>query len=145
MQHLPSDIFDVINTYTSVRSLKNTCTEYFKLLEAVPLDVKIRYSENQPISQVELVLRRHPYCLLHVDVSGSFISDASALGGVHTLNLNGTNVTYASALGGVHTLNLSYTPVTDVSALGGVHTLYLNCTKVTDVSALGGVHTLNLT
>ena len=55
-------------------------------------------------------------------------------------------VTDVSALGGVHELNLwGCVGVTDVSALGGVHTLNLRgCHGVTDVSALGGVHTLDL-
>ena len=61
-----------------------------------------------------------------------------------TLNLSGTQVTDVSALGSVHTLGLSHTYVTDVSALGNVHTLNLRSTYVTDVSALGSVHTLDL-
>ena len=85
---------------------------------------------------------------LNVMVSSDIgVTDVSALGGVHTLDLAGCRgVTDVSALGGVHTLNLAYCKgVTDVSALGGVHTLNLsNCYNVTDVSALGGVHTLNL-
>jgi hypothetical protein len=75
------------------------------------------------------------------------IIDVSALGGVHTLWLSGcSNITDVSALGGVHTLDLSYcSQITDVSALGGVHTLWLSrCSNITDVSALGGVHTLDL-
>jgi hypothetical protein len=83
-----------------------------------------------------------------LDLSGCLgVTDVSALGGVHTLDLSDcVGVTDVSALGGVHTLDLSgCTGVTDVSALGGVHTLDLSCCKgVTDVSALGGVHTLNL-
>ena len=44
---------------------------------------------------------------------------------VSTLN-NISNITDVSALGGVHTLDLSYCRnITDVSALGGVHTLNL--------------------
>jgi hypothetical protein len=76
----------------------------------------------------------------------SGVTDVSALGGVHTLDLSHcANVTDVSALGGVHTLDLSHTNVTDVSALGGVHTLNLShCYRITDVSALGGVHTLDL-
>ena len=52
------------------------------------------------------------------------------------------DITDVSALGGVHTLDLSEcSNITDVSALGGVHTLDLSeCSNITDVSALGGVH-----
>src|ERR1700689_4228887 len=42
------------------------------------------------------------------------------------VDLYGTQVTDVSALGKVHTLNLSYTQVTDGSALGNIHTLYLD-------------------
>ena len=69
------------------------------------------------------------------------------LGGVHTLHLRRcANITDVSALGGVHFLNLANSQVTDVSALGGVHTLNLSycCPDVMDVSGLGGVHTLDL-
>ena len=82
--------------------------------------------------------------LFSVDLSGTNVSDVSALSGVHTLNLSNTNVRDVSALSGVHNLNLSETKVTDVSDLGGVHILNLRGTRVRDVSALGGVHDLNL-
>merc|ERR1711998_780966 len=75
------------------------------------------------------------------------ITDVSALGGVHTLDLSGCKkITDVSALGGVHTLNLSDCwEITNVSALGGVHTLNLSyCRNITDVSALGGVQNLYL-
>ena len=74
------------------------------------------------------------------------VTDVSALGNVHTLNLSCCeNVTDVSALGNVHTLDLSCTEVSDVSALGNVHTLNLSwCKNVSDVSALGNVHTLDL-
>ena len=74
------------------------------------------------------------------------ITDVSALGKVHTLDLYGTYVTDVSALGNVNTLNIDgCTGITDVSALGNVHTLDLaSCTGITDVSALGNVHTLDL-
>ena len=49
-----------------------------------------------------------------------------------------------SALGNVHTLNLYDCPkITDVSALGNLHTLKLSCCdNITDVSALGNLHSL---
>jgi len=73
------------------------------------------------------------------------ISDVSALGNVHTLNLTDcSGISDVSALGNVHTLNLSSCrAVHDFSALGNVHTLNLSsCRAITDVSALGNVHTL---
>jgi hypothetical protein len=79
-----------------------------------------------------------------LNLSGTCITDASALGKVYDLDLSYTALTNVSALGGVHTLNLSWTKTEDVSALGGVHTLNLSCTKVTDVSPLINVHTLNI-
>jgi hypothetical protein len=53
-------------------------------------------------------------------------------------------VSDVSALGYVHTLNLSYCDnVSDVSALGHVHTLDLSgCHNASDISALGHVHSL---
>ncbi|AIK96064.1 hypothetical protein [Candidatus Odyssella acanthamoebae] len=62
------------------------------------------------------------------------------------IDLSRTDVTDVSALGNVHTLNLQGCEgVTDVSALGNVHTLNLRgCRGVTDVSALGKVHNLTL-
>ena len=74
------------------------------------------------------------------------VTDATAFGSVHTLDLWYARVKDVSALGGVHTLSLMCcTGVRDVSALGSVHTLDLwHCNYVVDVSALGSVHTLNL-
>jgi hypothetical protein len=57
------------------------------------------------------------------------------------------SVSDVSALGGVHTLNLSCcNSVSDVSALGGVHTLNLSgCKKIKDdFSMLKTVHTLKI-
>jgi hypothetical protein len=82
-----------------------------------------------------------------MDLSKSSMTDVSALGNVHTLNLYGcAGITDVSALGSVHTLDLrECTGIVDVSALGSVHTLDLyGCAGITDVSALGSVHTLNL-
>ena len=65
------------------------------------------------------------YLPLEIKLSGSYIRDVSALGGVHTLDLS------------------ECTGISDVSALGGVHTLdLLECTGISDVSALGGVQIL---
>ena len=92
----------------------------------------IRVAEGAAVTTVDL-----PSCNL--------LTDVSALGRAHTLDLRGTRLTDVSALGRVHTLNLRYTGVTDVSALGRVHTLNLSgCWNLTDVSALGGVRRLDL-
>jgi hypothetical protein len=80
-------------------------------------------------------------------INCSEVTDVSALGNVHTLDLSGcSRVTDVSALGNVHTLNLrGCRKVTDVSALGKVHTLNLHwCYGVTDVSALGNVKYLKI-
>jgi hypothetical protein len=76
------------------------------------------------------------------------ITDVSALGSVHKLELTGLNgITVVSALRSVHTLDLfNCVNIRDVSALGGVHTLKLSILndEITDVSALGRVHTLHI-
>jgi hypothetical protein len=61
------------------------------------------------------------------------------------LGLNLESISDVSALGGVHTLDLSDCEnISDVSALGGVHSLHLSgCPGISDVSSLGSVHTLN--
>jgi hypothetical protein len=80
-----------------------------------------------------------------LDLSGTLISNVSMLGGVKILNLSRCNrVSDVSALGRVHALNLTHTSVLDVSALGRVNTLKLSTTHVENVSALGGVYSLNL-
>ena len=86
----------------------------------------------------------HLICFKCIDKT---VTDVSALGNVHTLDLEGcTGITDVSALGNVHTLYLrGCKGITDVSALGNVHSLDLKfCNGITDVSALGNVHSLNL-
>ena len=74
------------------------------------------------------------------------ITDVSALGNVHTLDLtNCENITDVSALGNIHTLYLTGCNITDVSMLGNVHKLILRCCEnITNVSALGNVYYLDL-
>jgi Leucine Rich repeat len=100
-----------------------------------------------------------------LDLSGTLISDVSALHNVSILKLNYcSNLTDVSALsenneelyldftggkdvsmlGGARTLSLSHTDVTDVSALLNVDNLCLDCTLVVDVSMLGNVRVLRL-
>ena len=84
---------------------------------------------------------------IKMDLSSSGLIDVSALGSVHTLDLNYCDgISDVSALGNVHTLNLSYCDnIRDVSALGSVHTLKMyECDGISNVSALGNVHTLYL-
>ena len=88
-----------------------------------------------------------PNVFVSVDLFSSNISDVSALGNVHTLDLRCCyNVSDVSALGNVHTLYLcGCDNVSDVSALGNVHTLNLcYCDNISDVSALGNVKHLTL-
>jgi hypothetical protein len=83
--------------------------------------------------------------LYSLSLSGTGVTDVSALGGLKALFFNGcTGVTDVSALGGIDTLLLKgCTGVTDVSALGGLKNIWFcGCTGVTDVSALGGLETL---
>jgi hypothetical protein len=100
-----------------------------------------------------------------LDLSGTLISDVSALHNVSILKLNYcsnltdvsalsenneelyldfTGVKDVSMLGGARTLSLSHTDVTDVSALLNVDNLCLDCTLVVDVSMLGNVRVLRL-
>jgi hypothetical protein len=116
----------------------------FKDFEKVPKWVNINYYiHNTEITDVSALGNVHT-----LNLSSTGVTDVSALGNVHNLNLrNCQGVTDVSALGNVHTLILRRcNKVTDVLALGNVHTLILRwCQKVTDVSALGNVHTLDLT
>ena len=80
-----------------------------------------------------------------LDLSGTSITDVSALGDVYDLNISFTEVSDVSALGRVHKLDLSSCyKINDFSMLGNVHTLILKSTNITDVSALVNVHTLDL-
>jgi len=72
------------------------------------------------------------------------VTDFSALGGNHVLNLSGTCIVNVSMLGNVHKINLSHTNVSDVSMLGNAHELDLSHTKVLDISALCDVRVLKL-
>ena len=153
---LPAALIRVISEYTNVDALFLTCKELWNddvRKEVVYLSLKDRdvamrfYRDNAfriyVFSRVQNPSR--PISLYLRCCSG--VTDVSALGKVHTLDLSQcSGVTDVSALGEVHTLDLSYCrEVTDVSALGKVHTLDLRyCSGVTDVSALGKVHTLSL-
>ena len=101
----------------------------------LPLGLLRRVSIEEAVEQAHAL--RRAWNLGTFDLSGSPLTDVSALAGFATL----------------HTLDLSLCQqLTDVSALAGcaaLHTLFLNaCNGVTDVSALGGcakLHTLDLT
>ena len=104
-------------------------------------DISLVYSKA--LSDVSAIGSVHT-----LDLSGcKRVSDVSALGNVHTLYMCDCNeVRDVSALGGVHTMELCWSRgVSNVSALGHLHKLNLSrCENVNDVSALGGIHTLNL-
>jgi hypothetical protein len=68
------------------------------------------------------------------------VSDVSALGGLHSLNLTRTKVKDVSALGNVFRLRLDWTEVEDISALGLCNELFLaHCDKITNFAAIGTV------
>jgi len=146
------DLFRVIDTYTDLRSLCDTCTVLSTLKKYIFYLFNKNYSlmYHDDISFRNRVLSKifNPNKQLHLQLSdsGYRITDVSALGNVHTLDLGDCEITDVSALGNVHTLNLCICKnITDVSALGNVHDLNLRgCDKITDVSMLGNVHTLDI-
>jgi Leucine-rich repeat (LRR) protein len=138
------DLFRVINEYTDLRSLCDTCT----FLSTLKTYITYKLTKEYSLLYYDDVLFRNrvlhkifnPNKQLHLNLSYCDITDVSALGNVHTLNLCGCNITDVSALGNVHDLNLSWCDnITDVSSLGNVHTLNLSLCNITDVSALGNV------
>ena len=145
------DLFEIINDYTDLRSLCDSCVFLSTFKKYVNYDLNTLYSlmyYNDVLFR-NIVLSKifNPLKQLHLNLSDNALTDVSALSGVHTLNLSCCDlITDVSALSGVHTLNLSNCPlITDISALSGVHTLDLSRYRlITDVSALSGVHTLDL-
>jgi len=115
------DLFRVINEYTDLRSLCDTCT----FLSTLKTYITYKLTKEYSLLYYDDVLFRNrvlnkicnPYKQLYLNLSDCDITDVSALGNVHTLDLSLCNIT--SALGNVHTLNLSLCDnITDVSALG---------------------------
>jgi hypothetical protein len=168
-----TDLFRIINEYTDLRSLCDTCSfgknqeflsKVAKGKQSFPLGSLfatlkkyIYYKLNREYSLMyydDILFRNrvlnkifNPNKQLHLDVSDSRITDVSVLGNVHSLSLRCCyKITDVSALGCVHTLNLhGCRYITDVSALNNVYDLNLSgCNNITDVSALGNVHTLYL-
>ena len=135
------DLFSIINEYIDLRSLCDICRLFATLKKYINYKLNRQYSlmyyddilfRNKVLSKIFNSLKQ-----LHLDLNGcDNITDVSALGNVHTLNLCYCNkITDVSALGHVHTLNLSgCNKITDVSKLGNVYTLDLsNCNKIKDV------------
>ena len=148
-------IFRYIAEYIESQDLKSLCdtckpcAEFKKyLMYILTKQYSLLFYSNTLFRDLVLSKIFNPIKQLHLNLSNCFnITDVSALGNVHTLDLTCCrNITDVSSLGNVHTLNLSYSDnITNVSSLGNVHTLDLSyCSKITDVSALGNVHTLNL-
>jgi len=126
----------VHETYIGYRYISLDTAHSRKYYELESFRDRVHSLMLDPMRQLKLSL----YLLFHEN-----ISDASALGRVHTLTLKECpEVRDVSALGSVHTLTLKgCAGVSDVSALGSVHTLRLyGCDGVSDVSALGSVHSL---
>ena len=146
------DLFGIINDYTDLRSLCDTCVflSTFKKYIIYKLNTLYSLMYYNDILFRNIVLSKifNPLKQLYLDLSDCpNITDVSVLSGVHTLDLSDcTDITDVSALSGVHTLDLSDCPnITDISALSGVRTLNLRgCANITDISALSGVRTLNL-
>ena len=145
------DLFRIINEYTDLRSLCDTCSLFSILKKYITYKLNEKYSlmyyDDVLFRQRVLYNIFNPYKQLHLNLGYcDNIIDVSVLGNVYELNLTYCeNITDVSALGNVHTLDLSDCKnISDVSALGNVHTLILNCCEITDVSALGNVHILNL-
>ena len=145
------DLFRVIDEYTDLRSLCDTCTLLLQFKKYITYklnrDYSLMYYNDILFRQRVLNKIFNPYKQLHLDLSDCNITDVSALNNVHTLNLrNCYKITDVSALGNVHTLDLFRCyKITDVSALGNVYDLDLTyCGDITDVSALGKVNTLDL-
>ena len=145
------DLFRVIDEYTDLRSLCDTCTLLLQFKQYITYklnrDYSLMYYNDILFRQRVLNKIFNPYKQLHLDLSDCNITDVSGLGNVHTLNLrNCSNIIDVSSLGNVHTLDLFRCyKITDVSALGNVYDLNLTyCCDITDVSALGNVHRLDL-
>ena len=88
--------------------------------------------------------RKIGLCLKKSEFDIQTLEQVARTKSIHSIHLSQSFITDVSALGHVHTLDLSRcNGITDVSALGHVHTLNLSgCNGITDVSALGNVHTL---
>ena len=130
------ELFKLIQEYTNLDKLyecnkyyKNTIKKYYIFCKKYSL----KYYED-PIfyNFINQYIYTKKYLSIELSECTS-ITDVSALGNVHTLDLSYTNITDVSELGNVHKLNLSYTNITDVSALGNLHTLDLSYTNITDV------------
>ena len=135
------DLFSLINEYTDLRSLCDTCSfgknqEFLSKVAKgklgfpscslfATLKKYINYKLKKEYSLMyynDILFRQrvlnkifNPYKQLHLDVSDcNQITDVSMLGNVHTLNLrNCYHITDVSALGNVHTLDsVSYTHLT---------------------------------
>ena len=126
------DLFGIINDYTDLRSLCDTCVllSTFKKYINYKLNTlySLMYYNDVLFRNIVLSKIFNPNKQLRLDLGGcNKITDVSALRNVHTLDLQGCkNITDVSALGNVHTLNLQgCESITDVSALGNVHTLFL--------------------
>ena len=129
------------NIQTNLRAFLDSCTRLreLKLSEVGMWHFKREYAEQY---RTDEAFRARVYeALAMPDIDGNPQQQLPIC-----MNLSYTRMTDVSALGNVHTLNLSYCAgITDVSALGSVHTLNLMaCRGIIDVSALGSVHTLNL-
>ena len=124
---IPAEVLRLIFDLGGYSSLTATNRYFYNMRRQWYLKLNNRYSlkyyEDQQFRSYVHSRVENPSTQLSLALSGCWnITDVSALGGVHTLNLIGCyNITDVSALGGVHTLDLSYcSNITDVSALKDV-------------------------
>jgi hypothetical protein len=169
INQLPFDVLTVIQKYTSINNLLDSCKSFKdsrKILYNWKLtrlksqyyvsDPNFRNKANQIINHNNLSLDLNGiYTIIKftfptmykVDMECNIkITDVSVFKNVHKLDLaHCCQISDVSALGNVYNLNLSFcSKITDFSALKNIHTLSLKFCNISDVSALGNVHILNL-
>ena len=101
------DLFRIINDYTDLRSLCDTCVllSTFKKYINYKLNTlySLMYYNDVLFRNIVLSKIFNPLKQLHLNLRGcTDITDVSALLGVHTLDLSHSNITDVSALGNVH-------------------------------------------
>ena len=131
------DLFRIINEYTDLRSLCDTCLLFATLKKYINYKLNIDYSlmYYDDIAFRNIVLNKifNPYKQLYINLNGcDNITDVSILDNVYTLNLSWCkNIRDVSVLKNVHTLNLSFCNKIKFCALSNIHTLLLRwCDRI---------------
>ena len=134
-------------TGTSINSLLNTTQQLKEKKEMFYQWYLNEYGSLQYMASPEKIKnKKQIYKIDLQDYAINEDTDLSLLDGIRNVNLSRLAISDVSALGNAHILNLSYClQITDIRALGNVHTLILySCHNLTNVSALGKVHTLEI-